>query len=93
MKPEYRLSVDYLQDWPLNDIMLPDPRPDWDRILTPELSTRLFAWATFFNDHVDMETGMFGSELRRLQFDQEGAELLHELQQQAGHLFDFRLVL
>lgn len=93
MRPEYRLSVDYLQTWPLNDVMLPDPPPDWSTIITAELSERLVAWAKLFNDNVDVETGMFGSEQLRRQFDREGAELLYELQQQAGHLFRFRLVL
>lgn len=93
MKPEYRLSVDYLQKWPLNDIMLPAPPPDWSMIITADLADRLTAWARLFNDNVDMDTGMLGSELLRRTFDHDGVELLYELEQQAGHLFKFRLVL
>ncbi len=93
MKQEFRLSVDYQQSWPLNDIMLPGPPIDWSTIITPELSNRLVAWARFFNQYMDWETGLFGSEERRGWYDKEGVALLYELERQAGHLFTFKLYL
>lgn len=60
MKRALVLAVDYGQKWPLNDIMSSDPRPDWDSIISSDLRARLIAWARFFNDHMDWETGLFG---------------------------------
>ncbi|NEM92313.1 hypothetical protein [Galbitalea soli] len=91
MKRALVLAVDYGQKWPLNDIMSSDPRPDWDSIISSDLRARLIAWARFFNDHMDWETGLFGSEERRAWFDREGVSLLSALQDQAGSELTFEL--
>jgi hypothetical protein len=88
---EIVLSVDYLQDWPLNDIMWPGPRPDWDSLISRELHDRLVAWAAFFNEHMDWETGLFGSEERRRWYDVEGLQLMYDLQEALDGKFCVRL--
>ena len=89
---ELKLSVDYGQMWPLDDIMwFDEPRPDWDTLITPELKNRLEEWAIFFDRFGDHETGLFGSEERRKWFDLEGVALFNELRAQVGHLYDVRL--
>ncbi|CAD5990494.1 hypothetical protein [Agreia sp. COWG] len=86
-----KLTVDYGQKWPLNDIMQPGPRIDWDQIISNDLNRRLREWAAFFNEHADWETGLYGSEERRKWFDSEGRKLLKLLQDEAGERFDFEL--
>jgi hypothetical protein len=93
MKRLLVLAVDYGQKWPLSDIMSSDPRPDWDTIISSQLRDRLIAWAAFFNEHMDWETGLFGSEERRAWFDREGVSLLSELHQQVGRDYEFQLTL
>ena len=93
MKRLLVLAVDYGQKWPLSDIMSSDPRPDWDAIISSQLRDRLRAWAAFFNEHMDWETGLFGSEERRAWFDREGVALLFELRNQLGQDYDFELTL
>lgn len=93
MKRLLVLAVDYGQKWPLSDIMSSDPRPDWETIISGTLRNRLVAWAAFFNEHMDWETGLFGSEERRAWFDREGVALLSELQNEVGADFEFRLML
>jgi hypothetical protein len=88
---EIVLSVDYVQDWPLNDIMWPGPRPAWDILISPELKERLIAWAAFFNAHMDWETGLFGSEERRRWYDVEGLQLMYDLQEALEGRFRVRL--
>ena len=89
-KPELILSVDYGQSWPLSDIFWEEP-PAWDLLRTPELVERLKAWARFFQEHANEETGLYGSEEQRKWFDLEGCALRAELQKQAGHLYTFTL--
>ena len=91
MKRSLVIAVDYGQKWPVSDIMSSDPRPDWDAIISPELCGRLTGWAIFFNDHMDWETGLFGSEERRAWFDREGLSLLYALQENVGDAYDFEL--
>jgi hypothetical protein len=86
-----RLSVDYGQRWPLNDYIGVGPAVEWDEVITPDLKRRLIGWATFFREHADEETGLFGSEERRRWFQREGFRLLKELQAQAGDRFDFTI--
>ncbi|WP_147360738.1 hypothetical protein [Clavibacter michiganensis] len=86
-----RLSVDYGQRWPLDDGIGVGPPVAWDEVITPELKQRLVDWATFFRQHADEETGLFGSEERRRWFQREGFRLLKELQAQAGDRFDFTI--
>jgi hypothetical protein len=86
-----RLSVDYGQRWPLNDHIGVGPAIEWDEVITPDLKRRLIEWATFFREHGDEETGLFGSEERRRWFQREGFLLLKELQAQAGDRFDFTI--
>jgi len=85
------LSVDYMQDWPLSDIMWPGPPLDWDALISPELRDRLVAWAAFFNEHIDWETGLFGSEERRRWYDVEGLQLMYDLQEALDGQFRVRL--
>ncbi|MBM7410367.1 hypothetical protein JOE38_000190 [Clavibacter michiganensis] len=85
------LSVDYAQKWPLDDIMWPGPRPDWDTLISPELRDRLVAWAAFFNANIDWETGLFGSEERRRWYDVEGLQLMYDLQEALEGRFRVRL--
>jgi hypothetical protein len=91
MKRPLVIAVDYGQKWPLSDIMSSDPRPDWETVITDDLRDRLIAWAKFFNDHMDWESGLFGSEERRAWFDREGLSLLYALQEQVGDRYDFKL--
>jgi hypothetical protein len=91
MKRSLVIAVDYGQKWPVGDIMSSDPRPDWDAIISSELRDRLTGWAAFFNDHMDWETGLFGSEERRAWFDREGLSLLYALQEEAGESYEFEL--
>lgn len=91
-KPELILSVDYGQSWPLSDIFW-DERPDWQALLSDDLIERLEAWARFFRDHADDESGLFGSEERRRRFDLEGFALRSELEQAVGHVYSIRLEL
>jgi hypothetical protein len=86
-----RLSVDYGQRWPLNDYIGVGSAVEWDEVITPDLKRRLIGWATFFREHADEETGLFGSEERRRWFQREGFRLLKELQAQAGDRFDFTI--
>lgn len=89
-KPELKLSVDYGQSWPLSDIFWED-RPDWATLIEPALAERLRAWAAFFTQNADEETGLFGSEEARKWFDLEGFRLRDDLEAQIGNLYDFRL--
>jgi len=91
-KSELILSVDYGQSWPLSDIFW-DERPDWESLLPRELIGRLEAWARFFRDHADDETGLFGSEERRRWFDLEGFALRKTLEQEVGDQYVIRLEL
>lgn len=91
-KPELILSVDHGQSWPLSDIFW-DERPDWRSLLPRELIERLEAWARFFRDHADDETGLFGSEERRRWFDLEGFALRKALEQEVGDQYVIRLEL
>ena len=89
-KPELVLSVDYGQSWPLSDIFW-DEAPQWEQFISSELIARLRAWARFFRDHADEQTGLYGSEENRRWFDLEGFALRSALEEQAGHLYSFRL--
>ena len=68
-RPEILLDVDYGYSWPLSTIFW-DPKhvPDWERELPAQLNEDLRAWAKFFNDHANYETGMFGGEKLRKHF-------------------------
>lgn len=90
---EFKLAVDWGMGWPLNDIMSIESKPDWDSVITPELKKRMFAWGKYFNDHADLESGSFLSEEKRKWFDLEGVHILNDLNDQAGHLYKFRLEL
>ncbi|NQX10291.1 hypothetical protein HQQ80_01485 [Microbacteriaceae bacterium VKM Ac-2855] len=92
-KPVLRLRVDHGQRWPLNDHIGAKPFApvDWHSIISDDLYDRLLAWAAFFDEHADWETGLYGSEERRKWFDQEGRRLLTELKREAGEQFDFTL--
>ncbi|MFB2583038.1 hypothetical protein ACEXQD_17450 [Herbiconiux sp. P15] len=91
---EIVVSVDYGQGWPLSDITwMPEDKPDWPSILSPELIERLDAWGDFFDKHADEETSLFGSEELRRWFDLEGVRLRDALEREAGHLYSFRLSL
>lgn len=92
MKKELELSVDYGQDWPLSDIYWEESdRPDWEKLLSPELFTRLKAWAKFFSIHADEETGMFGTEELRKWFDLEAVSIFNELKSQVGTQFELKI--
>lgn len=91
-RPELILSVDYGQAWPLSDIFWAE-RPDWPNLLTVDLIRRLEAWARFFRDHADEETGLFGSEERRRWFDLEGFALQKDLKREVGQHYEIRLEL
>ncbi|MFS0717973.1 hypothetical protein ABC337_09510 [Arthrobacter sp. 1P04PC] len=71
--------------WALEDV------PDWKSELPKALYEDLEAWAKFFNEHANEETGMFGSEQRRKHFDLEGVRLRDELEKVLGDRFRFRL--
>jgi hypothetical protein len=91
-KSELILSVDYGQSWPLSDIFW-DDRPDWPKLLQPELVVRLEAWASFFREHADDESGLFGSEEKRRWFDLEAFALRDALEQQVGDRYAIRIEL
>lgn len=80
-RPEILLDVDYGYSWPMSTIFWePEDIPDWERELPAQLYEDLRAWAKFFNDHANSETGMFGSERLRKHFDLEGVRLRDALE-------------
>ena len=91
-RPEILLDVDYGYSWPLSTIFW-DPKDvsDWERELPLQLNEDLRAWAKFFNDHANSETGMFGSEGLRKHFDLEGVRLRDALEDVLGNKYRFRL--
>jgi hypothetical protein len=89
---ELLLSVDYGQSWPLSDIFWDaEDQVNWDQRLSPELTARLEAWASYFTDNANEETGLFGSEEKRRWFDLEGVKLFHDLRSEVGGQFDVKL--
>ncbi|MCW1250716.1 hypothetical protein ODZ83_11155 [Acaricomes phytoseiuli] len=60
-------------------------------MLPGKLYKDLKAWARFFNEHADHETGLFGSEELRKHFDLEGVRLRDELDALLGDRFKFVL--
>ena len=91
---EIVLSVDWGQTWPLSDVMwFEEDRPDWQTLISPDLTDRLLAWAKYFNTHADLDSGTFGGEDYRKWFDLEGVALLNELHAAAGAHYRFKLEL
>ncbi|MET3811046.1 hypothetical protein [Arthrobacter sp. UYEF3] len=91
-RPEILIDVDYGYSWPMSTIFwAPGDVPDWRSELPEALYEDLVAWAKFFNEHANEETGMFGSEGRRKLFDLEGVRLRDELEKVLGDRFRFRL--
>ncbi|MEH0108886.1 hypothetical protein V6N00_04035 [Tersicoccus sp. MR15.9] len=89
---EITLSVDYGQKWPLSDIMWFDEhQPDWSTLIDQSLADRLTAWARFFNEHANEETGSLGSEENRRWFDLEGVALLNDLSTALEGIYRVRL--
>lgn len=87
---EIELSVDYGYTWPMSTIFW-DDEPDWQSLLPKKLYQDLQAWARFFNEHADHETGLFGSEELRRHFDLEGFRLRDELEKAVGDHYRFTL--
>jgi hypothetical protein len=91
-RTEFEVSIDYGMNWPIKDWDLdPWERPDWKSLLSAPLQQDLKSWCTFFNEHADETTGLFGSEERRRWFDLEGFRLWKQLEAEVGDKYTFRL--